>query len=66
MGARNGTSVFDLITNGWSRTVRDNGDGELFVSIPAEFRREHGIEQGDDVAIKEGDGEGPVLECRFG
>lgn len=66
MGARNGQTVFDLITNGWSRKIVDrNASDSPHVNIPAQFVREHDIEIGDQVAVKRQDGESPVLELHF-
>jgi len=65
MASRNGQSIFDLITSGWSRTVFDrNGNERPAVSIPAEFAEENDIEIGDDVAVVEGDEKG-ALELHF-
>lgn len=64
MGA-NGSSVFDAITNGWKRGVLDHGNS-FVVSLPADFVDEYDVQPGDDVAIREGDGEETVLELHFG
>lgn len=67
MGARNSTSVFDQIMDGWGRKLFDrDGKGNLAVSIPAEFVREADLEPGDDAAIREiDDVDGKGLEIYF-
>lgn len=65
MGARNGKTVYDIITSGYRREVTSIGsNGTLGVSIPANFVDEHEIQRGDDVAIREKDGKA-VLEIHF-
>jgi len=66
MGARNGSSIFDLITNGWKRKLFDRDTrGSLAVGIPADYVDEHGLEPGDNVAIRERDGGENGLELYF-
>lgn len=66
MGARNGQSVFDILTAGWRRKVTPmNQDGTLGVSIPADFLRDQGINKGDEVAIKPAEDRDGVLEVHF-
>jgi len=66
MGARNGQSVFDILTAGWRRKVTPmNKDGTLGVSIPADILQELGIEKGDEVAMKPADDREGVLEVHF-
>jgi len=65
MASRNGQSIFDIITSGWSRNVFDrNGNDRPAVSIPADFADEYDVEIGDGVAMVEGDEEG-TLELHF-
>lgn len=64
MGA-NGSSVYDHITNGWKRVVSEIGDSRG-VTLPAEFADDNDIQLGDNVAIREGDGDETVLELHFG
>lgn len=66
MGAKNGQSVFDILTDGWRRKLTPrNADGTLGVSIPAEFLRDQGAEKGDEVAIKKPADRDGVLELYF-
>lgn len=65
MGAKNGQSVFDLVTEFWRRKVSVLNGETLCVSIPSEYRDEQGIEKGDDVAIKPADDHEGVLELHF-
>lgn len=66
MAAQNGASVYDMVTEGWSRKVFDrNNQGNLGVGVPAEFADEHNIELGDKVAIIESDTKDGVLEIHF-
>ena len=66
MGARNGQSVFDILTEGWRRKlIQLNGGGTLVVSIPAEYQRDQGVEKGDEVAMKPADDRPGVLEIHF-
>lgn len=64
MGA-NGSSVYDIITNGYNRTVTEIGNS-IYVAVPSEFAEEHDIKQGDKVAIQELDGEEIALGVHFG
>lgn len=67
MASRNGQSVYDILSEGWSRKVSDrNGAGSLVVTIPVEFHEEHGIEPGDTVAMIPSETEPGVLELHFG
>jgi len=66
MGARNGHSVFDIITNGWSRKVHKiNGQGTLGIGLPAEYVDEQAIAKGDNVAIRRAEDRDGVLELHF-
>lgn len=66
MASRNGQTVYDIITDGWSRKVSDfNGRGSLGISIPANWVEEHNVELGDHVAITKQDGNKPILELHF-
>lgn len=66
MAARNGQSVFDILTDGWRRKVIQlNSEGTLVISIPLEFRDDLGVEKGDEVAIKPSDDQDGVLEVYF-
>lgn len=51
--------------NGYRRLVRDIGDGELGMSIPADFLAEHNIRKGDNIAMRKQDADHPVLEVHF-
>lgn len=65
MASKNGESVYDIVTDSWRRSVAQmNGSGSVGIYIPAEFAEEYGIEVGDDVAIREREGEG-ILELHF-
>lgn len=67
MATRNGRSVFDIITNGFRRTVADlNGNGQPAVSLPSDWVDQHNVEIGDEVAIKPSDDDDRVLELHFG
>lgn len=67
MATRNGKSVYDVITNGYRRTVADlNGNGQRAVSLPSEWADEQNIDIGDEVAVKPADEKTGVLELHFG
>lgn len=64
--AIDGRRVFDIITNGWKRTVIEvGGNGSLGVSIPADATDDLNIDQGDDVAIRPKESDDKVLELYF-
>jgi len=64
MASRNGHSIFDIITDGWRRTVFDRKYG-FGVSIPADFAEAHEIDSGQEVAIHEPEDKEGVLEIHF-
>lgn len=66
MAARNGQSVFDILSEGWRRKlIQLNSDGTLVVSIPKEWRDKHNIAKGDEVAMRPADDRDGVLEVHF-
>lgn len=66
MAQVNGRSVYDLITEGSSRTIQSmNGHDTPGISIPREEADRLNISIGDDVAIKPSDTQDNVLELHF-
>lgn len=70
MSSTNGRSVFDVVTNGYHRSVISIGGSTIGVSIPVEIAEEHGVEKEDDVVITEVEDDGEdselKLELHFG
>lgn len=66
MSAQNGSTMRDILTNGWRRIVRDsNGGGSLSVVIPADFVEKHKIEKQDEVGIYAPEDDSGKLELYF-
>jgi hypothetical protein len=62
----NGKSIYDLITNGWKRTVCEFGSSNTkYVSIPGEVAEANDIEKGDDIALREPDDDSCDLQIHF-
>lgn len=66
MSKSNGQSVYDIVTSGWKRLVKEsNNNGTLDVNIPNDAAEKYDIGKGDEVAIVESDTDDGVLELHF-
>lgn len=65
MSTPDGRSIFNLISNGYTRTVCEVGTGTRGVTIPKELAEEKNIELGDEVVVRDSDDKDDVVELHF-